>query len=73
MVSTVKKITAKKATLLFFKKVFPDHVKNRGTGLFKFDYFQEWVDRFKSGTPERWCDLQSLKAISALRKKGYKW
>ena len=36
-------------------------------------YFHEWEDRFRSGSPERYGDSATQKAIASMRKKGYVW
>jgi len=33
-------------------------------------YFGEWVSRFESGSPEKWADAESLKAIKQVREEA---
>lgn len=68
----VKRITSLEATKLFFKKRFPSKFRSDGT-IWDTGYFDDWVGRFRSGSPERWADSESLRAIQGLRKKGYVW
>ena len=57
--------------MLFFKKVFPEKIRN-GKVWDKI-YFDEWVHRFSTGHPETYADFNSLRVIQKLRKQGYVW
>ena len=71
MVPPKKRISPYKATVLFFKKAFPRKVPYIKTG--EESYFQEWVRRFSSGSPERWADSANTRIILKMRKNGYVW
>lgn len=52
----------------FFKRRFPE--KN-----LKFEkqvgYFQEWVDRFRTGNPEKWMDSESIEIYNEIKGDGW--
>lgn len=52
----------------FFKRRFPEKD-------LKFEkqcgYFQEWVDRFRTGNPEQWMDSESINIYQEMKGDGY--
>jgi len=57
-------IDYEKVVTEFFKRRFPE--KN-----IKFEkecgYFQEWVDKFKTGHPEQWMDSESIEIYNQMK------
>jgi len=49
----------------FFEKRFPE--KNISFEM-KCGYFWEWVERFETGSPERFMDSESLKVYREMKK-----
>lgn len=63
--------SAEAMAFMFFQKKFPEKIRN-GKVWDKL-YFEEWIDRFRSGHPETNCDSSSLKIVQKFRKDGYVW
>lgn len=62
----MKTISRKEFATKFFKLRFKRRTKSDK------DYFDEWIQRFKSGHQESYMDIESLKVYNKLKTK-YKY